>query len=74
MINEAPKTSVDKWPAILPNQSPSSWNDQWSPKKWNICYSEKQFELGTTKIIAFYKWSLNILFLYSFWQKTWNIT
>ena len=51
-INEAPKTSLDKWPEILPNRSPYSWNDQRSPKKRNNCYSEKQFELVTANIIA----------------------
>ena len=52
MINKARKTSVDKWPVTLPNQSPSSWNDQWSPKKRNISYSEKQIELVAANIIA----------------------
>jgi hypothetical protein len=67
MINGGSMTNLDKWPETLPNQSPFYLNDQWSPQGRNICYSEKQFELVTANINAFWEWSfkwrVNIIFV-----------
>jgi len=81
MISEAPKTSLDKWPETLPNRAPllemineTPISEIFVTAKNNSNEVSRILLYLTTNNISFCEWSIDILFLNSFWQKTWNIT